>query len=170
MALALSVKSASLREEKEEGAGSRRRGLPPSEFLVMVSFPRCDSVILEFLMKSKTGKVMSPNHLEGDFSWGDSREVTAAAAGPWWRSDKGGEKGKKKDNLWTSLNCPASRGTTPTGETLKWHFMCGEGSPSGKVAQERYSHHLQFFFFTAGYVLKALCIHLSLCLAFAAHH
>lgn len=63
LALALSVKSASPSEEKAEGAGSRRRGLSPSEFLEMVSFPRCDSVILEFLMKSKTGRVTSPDQL-----------------------------------------------------------------------------------------------------------
>lgn len=111
LALALSVKSAILSEETAEGAGSRRRGLSPSEFLEMVSFPRCDSVILEFLMKSKTGKVTSPDQL-GDFSWGDSREVTAAAAGPWCRNHMGGAEGKK-DDLWTSLNCLALRETTP---------------------------------------------------------
>lgn len=55
-------------EQNRDMAGRRRRGLSPSDFLEMVSFPRCSNDILGFMMKTMTGKVMSPD-LQGGFIW-----------------------------------------------------------------------------------------------------
>lgn len=69
MALELTTKPPNPREQNGEVVGRRRRGPSPSEFLEIISFPRCFNDILGFLMKTMTGKVSSPN-LEGSFSWG----------------------------------------------------------------------------------------------------
>ena len=69
MASGLNAKPPNPCEQNGEGVGRRRRGPSPSEFLEIVSFRRCFNDILGFLMKTMTGKVMSPD-LEGSFSWG----------------------------------------------------------------------------------------------------
>ena len=87
MTSGLKAKPPNPREQNVEGVGRRRRGPSPSEFREIISFPRCLNDILGFLMKTMTGKVMSPN-LEGGFSWGRGQEalsswdVNAAAARP----------------------------------------------------------------------------------------
>lgn len=55
-------------EQNRDRVGRRRRGPSPSDFLEMVSFPRCSNDILGFLMKTMTAKVTFPD-LEGVFSW-----------------------------------------------------------------------------------------------------
>lgn len=55
----LNVKPPNPCEQNGEGVG-RRRGPFPSEFLEIVYFPRCFTGVLGFLMKTMTGKVMSP--------------------------------------------------------------------------------------------------------------
>lgn len=84
----MATKPPNPREQNGEGVGRRRRGPSPSEFLEIISFPRCFNDILGFLMKTMTGKVISPN-LEGSFSWGGcwgvalgSWEANAVAARP----------------------------------------------------------------------------------------